>query len=124
MNQLHDAPSSNKRFERAAAQLQSYSASCRDLRIADAGTIHPMWGHGGGGRVELLRNDGWFEVARRGSHRQLRHPARKGRVTVPGKPSDNLAPSKLPLNQALQTDKGELSCLLHTQTVRPARLCR
>jgi predicted RNA binding protein YcfA (HicA-like mRNA interferase family) len=29
----------------------------------------------------------------RGSHRQLKHPTRKGRVTVPGKPSDNLAPA-------------------------------
>jgi len=25
---------------------------------------------------------GWYEVARRGSHVQLRHPSRKGRVTV------------------------------------------
>lgn len=43
----------------------------------------------------MLRSDGWFEVARRGSHRQLKHRAKKGRVTVPGKPSDNLAPGTL-----------------------------
>jgi predicted RNA binding protein YcfA (HicA-like mRNA interferase family) len=26
---------------------------------------------------------GWFEVARKGGHVQLKHPFRKGRVTVP-----------------------------------------
>jgi len=26
---------------------------------------------------------GWYEVARRGNHVQLRHPFRKGRVTMP-----------------------------------------
>ncbi len=43
----------------------------------------------------LLAADGWLEVARRGSHRQLEHPTKKGRVTVPGKPSDDLAPGTL-----------------------------
>ncbi|MEX2260217.1 MAG: type II toxin-antitoxin system HicA family toxin [Woeseia sp.] len=39
----------------------------------------------------LLRADGWVEVSRRGSHRQFKHPREKGRVTVPGKPSADLA---------------------------------
>ncbi|MCI0518175.1 MAG: type II toxin-antitoxin system HicA family toxin [Woeseiaceae bacterium] len=43
-------------------------------------------------RLEL---DGWTEIARRGSHRQLKHPTKPGRVTVPGKPSDDLAPGTL-----------------------------
>jgi predicted RNA binding protein YcfA (HicA-like mRNA interferase family) len=43
----------------------------------------------------MLRDNGWIEVARRGSHRQLRHPSKKGRVTVPGKLSDDLAPGTL-----------------------------
>jgi len=43
----------------------------------------------------MLRDDGWVEVARRGSHSQLKHPAKIGRVTVPGKPSDDLAPGTL-----------------------------
>jgi len=30
-----------------------------------------------------LLADGWYEVARRGSHVQLKHPQRPGRVTVP-----------------------------------------
>jgi hypothetical protein len=29
------------------------------------------------------------------SHRQLKHPRKAGRVTVPGKPSDELAPGTL-----------------------------
>jgi predicted RNA binding protein YcfA (HicA-like mRNA interferase family) len=45
--------------------------------------------------LELLRADGWVEVTHRGSHRQLKHPTKQGRVTVPGKPSDNLAPGTL-----------------------------
>ena len=43
----------------------------------------------------MLKNDGWDEVSRRGSHRQLKHPTKTGRVTVPGKPSDDLAPGTL-----------------------------
>lgn len=34
-------------------------------------------------------------VAQRGSHRQYKHPSKLGRVTVPGKPSDDLAPGTL-----------------------------
>lgn len=45
--------------------------------------------------LRLLREDGWSEVARRGSHRQLKHQIKPGRVTVPGKLSDNLAPGTL-----------------------------
>jgi len=45
--------------------------------------------------LRMLQNDGWVEVGQRGSHRQLRHPSKAGRVTVPGKPSDDLAPATL-----------------------------
>jgi predicted RNA binding protein YcfA (HicA-like mRNA interferase family) len=48
--------------------------------------------------AEILRvpeHDGWRVVATRGSHRQLKHPRKIGRVTVPGKPSDDLAPGTL-----------------------------
>ncbi|MDD5175456.1 MAG: type II toxin-antitoxin system HicA family toxin [Sterolibacterium sp.] len=41
--------------------------------------------------LRLLAEDGWFLVATRGSHRQFKHTAKPGRVTVPGKPSDDLA---------------------------------
>ena len=45
--------------------------------------------------LRLLKDDGWAEIARRGSHRQLKHHTKAGRVTVPGKPSDDLAPGTL-----------------------------
>jgi predicted RNA binding protein YcfA (HicA-like mRNA interferase family) len=33
--------------------------------------------------VRRLLANGWYEVARRGSHVQFKHPTRLGRVTVP-----------------------------------------
>jgi hypothetical protein len=36
-----------------------------------------------------------YLVASRGSHRQFKHASKPGRVTVPGKPSDDLAPGTL-----------------------------
>jgi predicted RNA binding protein YcfA (HicA-like mRNA interferase family) len=43
----------------------------------------------------LLKKDGWHMVANRGSHRQFKHLLKPGRVTVAGKPSDDLAPGTL-----------------------------
>ena len=42
--------------------------------------------------MRLLRDDDWFIVRTRGSHRQYRHPAKPGRVTVAGKPGEDVAP--------------------------------
>jgi predicted RNA binding protein YcfA (HicA-like mRNA interferase family) len=42
--------------------------------------------------VKLVEEDGWYQVAMRGSHRQYRHASKPGRVTIAGKPSDDLAP--------------------------------
>ena len=42
--------------------------------------------------ISRIREDGWFLVATRGSHRQYRHPTKPGRVTIAGKPSDDMAP--------------------------------
>ncbi|MBZ9871893.1 type II toxin-antitoxin system HicA family toxin [Mesorhizobium sp. BR1-1-9] len=33
--------------------------------------------------IVRLMADGWFEVARKGSHAQFKHATKKGRVTVP-----------------------------------------
>jgi predicted RNA binding protein YcfA (HicA-like mRNA interferase family) len=33
--------------------------------------------------LKLLKEDGWEQVAQKGSHRQLKHPTKKGRVTIP-----------------------------------------
>lgn len=43
----------------------------------------------------MLADDGWYLVATKGSHRQFKHPTKPGRVTVAGKPSDDLAPGTL-----------------------------
>lgn len=43
----------------------------------------------------MLEADGWFLARTRGSHRQYKHPAKPGLVTVPGKPGDDLAPGTL-----------------------------
>ncbi len=43
----------------------------------------------------MLHDDGWFLAATRGSHRQFKHSAKAGRVTVPSKPGDDLAPGTL-----------------------------
>lgn len=33
--------------------------------------------------IKRLLNDGWIQVSQKGSHRQFKHPVKKGRVTVP-----------------------------------------
>jgi len=48
-----------------------------------------------GEAIRLLERDGWILVATRGSHRQYKHPTKPGRVTVAGKPSEDLAPGTL-----------------------------
>jgi predicted RNA binding protein YcfA (HicA-like mRNA interferase family) len=45
--------------------------------------------------IRLIEHDGWFLLATRGSHRQYKHPTKPGRVTVAGKPSDDMAPGTL-----------------------------
>jgi predicted RNA binding protein YcfA (HicA-like mRNA interferase family) len=45
--------------------------------------------------VRVLQDDGWRQVAQRGSHRQFKHATKVGRVTVAGKPSDDLASGTL-----------------------------
>jgi len=42
--------------------------------------------------LRRLQDDGWYLIATRGSHRQFKHLTKGGRVTVPGKPNDDLAP--------------------------------
>jgi len=45
--------------------------------------------------LRILHDDGWRLVVTKGSHRQFKHGSKPGRVTVPGKPSDDLAPGTL-----------------------------
>jgi predicted RNA binding protein YcfA (HicA-like mRNA interferase family) len=45
--------------------------------------------------LRRLGEDGWYLASTKGSHRQFKHPSKPGRVTVAGKPSDDLAPGTL-----------------------------
>lgn len=45
--------------------------------------------------LRLLRDDGWLLVTTKGGHRQFKHGSKAGRVTVAGKPSDDLAPGTI-----------------------------
>lgn len=42
--------------------------------------------------IKMIEADGWYLVATRGSHRQYKHAVKPGRVTVAGKPSQELPP--------------------------------
>jgi predicted RNA binding protein YcfA (HicA-like mRNA interferase family) len=43
--------------------------------------------------IKLIESDGWFEVRQKGSHRQYKHPSKKGLVTIPiHRLSNDLAP--------------------------------
>jgi predicted RNA binding protein YcfA (HicA-like mRNA interferase family) len=45
--------------------------------------------------IKMLEKDGWYLVRTRGSHRQYKHAAKKGLVTIAGKSGDDLAPGTL-----------------------------
>ncbi len=40
--------------------------------------------------IKIIETDGWYYTRQSGSHRQFKHPVKKGTVTVAGKPSDDL----------------------------------
>ena len=42
--------------------------------------------------IQLIEQDGWRLVRTKGSHRQFRHLVKHGRVTIAGKPADDLSP--------------------------------
>lgn len=45
--------------------------------------------------LAMLASDGWYVVAVRGSNRQFKHAVKPWRVTVAGKPSDDISPGTL-----------------------------
>ncbi|PYS87113.1 MAG: addiction module toxin, HicA family [Acidobacteria bacterium] len=45
--------------------------------------------------LRLLKDDGWFLITTEGSHRQFKHSAKLGRVTVSGHPRDDVHPKTL-----------------------------
>jgi predicted RNA binding protein YcfA (HicA-like mRNA interferase family) len=40
--------------------------------------------------IKLLEADGWQLSSQKGSHRQFKHPTKKGKVTVNQKPSETV----------------------------------
>ena len=42
--------------------------------------------------IRIVERDGWRHVRTRGSHRQFLHPEKPGKVTIPGRPGDDLPP--------------------------------
>jgi len=75
--------------EEAAGRVRHLDLLCPSARI---GSLSPMKVRE---VLRVLRDDGWQEVATRGSHLQLKHSTKPGRVTVAGHPSDDLAPGTL-----------------------------
>lgn len=45
--------------------------------------------------IKIIEAHGWYLHATKGSHRQFKHKGKPGRVTVPGRMSDELAPGTL-----------------------------
>ncbi|OGU36820.1 MAG: addiction module toxin, HicA family [Ignavibacteria bacterium GWB2_35_6b] len=43
----------------------------------------------------MIENDGWILVRTKGSHKQYKHPDKKGLVTIAGKMSDDIASGTL-----------------------------
>lgn len=40
--------------------------------------------------IAMLEADGWIKITTKGDHRQYKHPTKKGKVTVRGKPGETL----------------------------------
>jgi predicted RNA binding protein YcfA (HicA-like mRNA interferase family) len=45
--------------------------------------------------IKRIEMDGWYMVHQAGSHRQYKHPMKRGKVTVAGHPSMDLPPKTL-----------------------------
>ncbi len=45
--------------------------------------------------LRILKEDGWVIQRTRGSHRQLKHPTKRGTVTVSGNPGIEMPPGTL-----------------------------
>lgn len=45
--------------------------------------------------IKIIKQDGWYRVAQKGSHRQFKHPDKPGRVTIAGSPGDDIGAGTL-----------------------------
>jgi predicted RNA binding protein YcfA (HicA-like mRNA interferase family) len=57
--------------------------------------------------IKQIEDDGWRQIAQRGSHRQYKHNTKAGKVTIAGAPSDDVHPKTLSsvLKQAVLKSK-------------------
>jgi predicted RNA binding protein YcfA (HicA-like mRNA interferase family) len=42
--------------------------------------------------LKMIEKDGWYLVSQEGSHRQFKHPVKRGRVTIAGHRLKDAAP--------------------------------
>jgi predicted RNA binding protein YcfA (HicA-like mRNA interferase family) len=45
--------------------------------------------------IKRIEADGWKQVGQTGSHRQYKHPVKRGRVTIAGHAAEEVAPKTL-----------------------------
>jgi predicted RNA binding protein YcfA (HicA-like mRNA interferase family) len=45
--------------------------------------------------IKIVEQDGWVLLETTGSHRQYKHPVKRGRVTIAGHPSKDVHPKTL-----------------------------
>ncbi len=45
--------------------------------------------------IKKVEADGWIQVRVRGSHRVYKHSTKRGHVTIPGHPGDDVRPGTL-----------------------------
>ena len=45
--------------------------------------------------IRIILEDGWYHLETKGSHRQQKHPEKRGRVTIAGHPNDDVAAGTL-----------------------------
>jgi predicted RNA binding protein YcfA (HicA-like mRNA interferase family) len=45
--------------------------------------------------IKEIESDGWEQIGQAGSHRQFEHKTKKGKVTIAGKPNDDVHPKTL-----------------------------
>src|SRR5436853_373116 len=60
--------------------------------------------------IRLLEDDGWIRVSQKGSHRHFKHPTKPGKVTVPGKLSDDLPIGTLNPSASCISGSGPSTC--------------
>lgn len=55
--------------------------------------------------LKILRKDGWYEIDQEGSHMQLRHPSKPGKVTVAIQGKKDIPPETLNSRQSFNSHK-------------------